>query len=169
MKENTLVFVAKVTGVHGVAGYLKVWSFDGTIDIFRQDQFIQLKTEKGTGTWYQVQKTTPYKKGILLVLKGVETRDQAETLVRQDIFINRDDLPELEKNTYYWQDLLGLVVIDQNRGNIGKIDSIFSTGAHDVLVVKNKNQETMVPLVESIVLSVNIKDRTIDIDLPEGL
>lgn len=169
MKENTLVTVGKVTGVHGLAGNLKIWSFDGTFDIFCEGRSIQLKPENGTGVWYQIKKMTPYKKGVLLILEDIEDRDQAQALVGQDILMDRADLPKLEENTYYWQDLLGLDVIDQHKKNIGKIDSIFSTGAHDVLVVKNKSREIMVPLVEAIVLSVNIKDRTVDIDLPEGL
>jgi 16S rRNA processing protein RimM len=48
MKENTLVTVGKVTGVHGLAGNLKVWSFDGTTDIFREGRSVQLKAEKGS-------------------------------------------------------------------------------------------------------------------------
>lgn len=169
MKENTLVTVGKVTGVHGLAGNLKVWSLDGSVDIFREGRSVQLKSEKGTGIWYQIQKMTPYKKGVLLVLEGIEDRDQAQALVPYDILMKREDLPEPEEDTYYWQDLLGLDVMDQNRGNIGKVDSIFPTGAHDILVVKNENMETMVPMVGSIILSVNIKDRMIDINLPEGL
>ena len=85
----------------------------------------------------------------------------------QDILINRDQLPEPEKDSWYWQDLIGLDVFDDEKKFIGSVKEIFPTGAHDMLVVMNHNRETLVPMHRHFVKSVDMDKKAIVITLPE--
>ena len=84
-----------------------------------------------------------------------------------DIIMERDQLPEPEEDTWYWQDLIGLDVIDRQRGCIGRITNIFPTGANDVLVVTGDKGETLVPMHRNFVESVDLEKNTMKTDLPE--
>jgi len=101
------------------------------------------------------------------MLDGIEHRDQAEPLVGCDILIHRDQLPEPEADTWYWEDLYGMDVFDHQRGFIGKIIRIFPTGANDILVVKAGNTETLVPMQKHFVASVDIQANILKTTLPE--
>ncbi|THB74404.1 MAG: 16S rRNA processing protein RimM [Desulfobacteraceae bacterium] len=179
MEKSSLIAIGKVTGVHGLGGNLKVISFSDSLEPFQKGSRVALESppEQRDQTWntdeseqwYHIQKASPYKKGILLVLEGVDNRNKAEALIKKEIFIKKDDLPELEEDTFYWQDLLGLEVIDRTRGSLGIIDHIFPTGANDVLVVKRGDVETLVPVIPAVILSVDIPNNQMEIDLPEGL
>ncbi len=160
--------IGRVTGVHGLNGNLKVWSFADSIDTFCQGRSVLLKTaEEEQGERFIILSTLPHRKGVILSLKGIDSRELAEDLVGKEIFIERDQLPEPEENTWYWEDLLGLDVIDHQKGFIGRITHIFPTGANDVLVVTDKDKETLVPMHEHFVASVDIGKKTLQTTLPE--
>lgn len=167
MSKTSSFTIGKVTGVHGLGGNLKVWSFADSIDTFCQGKIVLLKLENNEGAPYTILKAQPHKKGILLTLDGVNTRELAEDLVGCDIVIGRDQLDEPEEDTWYWQDLYGLDVFDHHKGFIGKITQIFPTSANDVLVIEDKGKETLVPMHKNFVESVDIENNTLKTTLPE--
>ena len=101
-------------------------------------------------------------------LSGIDDRDMADALIGKQILVRRSRLPEPEENAWYWEDLYGLTVIDQVSGDLGTIDTIISTGAHDVLVVKNKGKELLIPMHRQFVMSVDIENSVVVTRLPEG-
>lgn len=175
MTEKVLFTIGEVIGVHGLEGKLKVRSYADSIEAYKPGFNVKLeysKSKKDDGAWYEILKSSHHKKGILLSLKGVEDINLAESLKGKEILIKREDLPGLEENTYFWQDLIGLKVFDKKRGLLGKINNVFPTGANDVFVVKSAKddkKEVLVPAIESVIIAVNIKEGTMEIDLPEGL
>ncbi len=167
MNKATLFTIGKVTGVHGLNGNLKVWSFADSVDTFAPGTSILLKAEDEQGRMFTILQALPHKKGIILSLEGVDSRTLAQDLIGKEIIIDRDQLSEPEKDTWYWQDLLGMNVFDHQKGFIGKITDIFPTGANDVLVVVDKDQETLVPMNKNFVESIDIEKKTMLTTLPE--
>lgn len=159
--------IGKVTGVHGLGGNLKVRSFAESVDTFCPGRSVLVKAQEEEGKSYKILQASPHQKGILLVLEGIDSRSLAEGLVGKEILIDRDQLPEPEEGTWFWQDLIGLDVVDHIKGFIGKITDIFPTGANDVLVVTDKDRETLVPMHKLFVESVDIEKKTVSTTLPE--
>ena len=166
--EKTLFTLGQVTGVHGLKGFLKIRSFAGSVATFRQGLDLVVRRTGKTDQLYEVVKASPHKKGALLLLSGVD-RDVAETLVGAELLVDRDVLPEPEEDAYYWVDLIGLRVIDQALGFLGRIDSVIETGSNDVFVVKGGEREVLVPGLASVVVRVDLENGEMIIDLPEGL
>ncbi len=167
MDKTSLFTIGKVTGVHGLNGNLKVWSFADSIDTFSPGRKVLLQTKKDLSQPFDILKALPHKKGILLSLKGIDSRTLAENLVGSDILINRDQLPEPEEGTWYWQDLLGLDVFDATKGFIGKVKEVFPTAAHNILVVVDNKNETLVPMHKHFIKSIDAE--AIQVNLPEDL
>lgn len=168
MNKTASFTIGKVTGVHGLNGTLKVASFAESVDTFQEGRTIVVKNREEEGRPYLILHASPHKQGVLLNLEGIENRDQAEGLVGKKIHIDRDQLPEPEKDTWYWQDLMGLDVVDHIKGYLGKITHIFPTGAHDVLVITDNDKETLVPMHKYFVESVDVDTHTVRTTLPEA-
>ena len=160
--------IGKVTGVHGIKGFVKVHSFSRSLESFSPGKTLRLGDGEGQGAWYTIVKASPHKKGLLVLFKGVD-RNHAETLVGKELLMSRSDLPPPEEGTYYWQDLVGLAVTDKTRGVIGVVDHLFATGSNDVIVVKAGDKETLVPALAWVVIDVDLEGKTMLVDLPEGL
>ena len=172
MNKAASFTIGRVTGVHGLNGNLKVWSFAESIDTFCPGKIVLLKSEEALesmGKPYTILKALAHKKGILLTLSGIDNRNLAEELVGKEILIDRDQLPEPTEDTWYWQDLLGLDVFDHQKGFIGKITDIFPTGANDMLVVMDKTRETLVPMHKHFVESIDIEKNAVKTTLPPEL
>jgi 16S rRNA processing protein RimM len=166
MNKTTSFTIGKVTGVHGLGGNVKVWSFAESEETFSPGTSVLLKLEEEKGKLYTILKVLPHKKGVILSLEGVNTINLAEDLVGKEILIDRDQLPEPDEDSWFWEDLLGLDVIDHQKGFIGKVTDIFPTGSNDVLVVKDKEKETLVPMHKNFVETVDLDKKTMTITLP---
>jgi 16S rRNA processing protein RimM len=178
MGKEHLLTIGKVTGVHGLKGNLKVWSFAESVDTFGRGRQIRLKSEQEkTGEEYTILTASARKKGVLISLNHVDTVELAQQLIGCEILISKDQLPEIEEDAWYWQDLYGLTVIDNSLGKLGTIDRIFPTNANDMLVVVDKDtpdknikgdSEILIPMHEHFVESVDLDARIVTTTLPDG-
>jgi len=173
--SDTWLIIGKVTGVHGLGGNLKVWSWAQSPDTFTQGLTVVLKNEGESldlGREYIIIKTGRYKKGVLLTLEGVNTREASEALVGKLVLVDKNNLPDLDEDTWYWQDLIGLTVVDACEGELGKVEHLFPTGADDILVVTDKTpqgkQEVLIPMNAVFIKDINVDDGVITTELPEG-
>ncbi|MGB9439739.1 MAG: ribosome maturation factor RimM, partial [Desulfobacterales bacterium] len=118
---------------------------------------------------YEIKWVKPHTGTPLLALKGISNRDQAKTLIGAELFIPQSELPELDEDTYYWRDLIGIEVYTQTEEFLGRIESIIETGSNDVYVVKRDEKEVLIPALEAVVLEIDLGHNRMLVDLPEGL
>ena len=90
-------------------------------------------------------------------------------MIGAELFIPQTELPELDEDTYYWFELIGIEVYTTQGDYLGRITSIFPTGSNDVYVVKDNKQEMLIPALESVVLDIDLDLKRMRVDLPEGL
>jgi len=103
-------------------------------------------------------------KGLIARLDGVEDRDQALALTGAAITAHRRQLPDLPDGEYYWADLEGLTVINQDGVELGQVKRVIATGANDVLLVQG-NKERLVPFTTGHhVLGIDIDAGLIRVD-----
>lgn len=100
--------------------------------------------------------------GALWVAKfaGIDDRTAAEGLDGRYVAAPREALPATEDGEYYWSDLVGLTVLNDQGEDLGRVDSLLETGANHVLVVHQpvagKTVERLLPFVEAVVGEVDL-------------
>ena len=95
---------------------------------------------------------------LLLAFLGIEDRDEALKLRNQMVYVRTEDAPDLPDGDYYHHQLLGLRVIDESSQPVGVLVEIIETGANDVFVVKPESGPSiLLPVIESVILSVNLE------------
>ena len=102
-------------------------------------------------------------KGVIAQLEGVGHCDQARALIGTEIAVRRADLPPAEPGTYYWDDLIGLKVVNLEGVEFGTVSHLFETGANDVVVVQGE-RERLIPYTRDAVKSVDLKSRVMRVD-----
>ena len=169
MNNDKNVFVGKVSSPHGIKGWLKVISYTDPIENILSYKEWFIINEGDSKKTFSIEDSRIQGKKIIVKLDGIEDRDSAEDLKNKEILVSRIDLPKLEENTFYWNDLLDLSVLDQKGKQIGKVDSLFETGSNDVLVIVNENKERfLVPFImEEVIRKVDLVKEFISIDWPE--
>lgn len=160
--------VGQIVNVHGFKGEVKVYPLSNDIERFKQLK--QVYVEKGEElNSYEVQSIKYLKNTVVLKLKGVDTEEQANSLRNCYVKVERQKAVKLPKDNFFICDLIECEVHDINGVLLGTIIDVMQTGSNDVFVVKKGNKEILIPALKSIVKEVNIEDRKIKVELPEGL
>jgi len=165
--ENDLLVIGKVASAYGLRGWFHVYSYtDPITNILDYKSWFIGKDDH----WqqYVIEEGRAHGKGVVVRLQSFTDRDQAESLKGADIAINRSKLPALEKDEFYWVELVGLEVVTLKGEKLGRVDSILETGANDVLVIKGE-QEHLVPYVKNeFIKEVDLKNGEILVDWDPG-
>jgi 16S rRNA processing protein RimM len=157
--EKNFISVGKISGVFGVKGWLKIFSFTNPRENILGYSSWSLK--KGDETRVvEIIDGHLQSKAVIAQIKGVSDRDQAASLMNWDIFITPEQLPEAAEGEYYWSDLIGLKVETTLGVQLGTIESLLETGANDVLVVQG-DRERVIPFLQKTVIT--------EIDLATGI
>ena len=148
---DTLVTVGRISGVYGVKGWLRIYSHTEPRDNILNYNPWQLRLADG---WRSVELLDgrPQGKGVIAYLAGCDDRDQAARWVDTEIAVRRSQLPATQAGEYYWRDLIGLRVVTLDGEELGTVDHLLETGAHDVLVVQGQ-RERLIPYVLGDVIS----------------
>jgi 16S rRNA processing protein RimM len=102
-------------------------------------------------------------KAIIAKIDGIENIDEAKKMIGIDIYIEKSQLPKLAEDEHYFVDLVGLEVFNKNNEMLGTAASLFSNGAHNVLVVEGEKQY-LIPYLKPFLLKVDIKNKKIFMD-----
>jgi 16S rRNA processing protein RimM len=121
---------------------------------------------KQSGNWQprQVAEGKRHGKGVVARLADCTDRDQALSLMDVEIGISREQLPDPAPGEYYWGDLQGLEVVNQNEESFGRVDHLIETGANDVLVVKGERERLIPFVLEQVVTRVDLDAGVIQVD-----
>lgn len=169
---SNLVDVGRISGVHGVQGWVKIHSYtEPQANLFSYGPW-WLKTARGVKP-VEIDDSRPHGKGFVAHIKGVDDRDTAAIYSGVGIAVEKSQLPDLGEADYYWYQLEGLRVISRWQGrdvDFGRVARILETGANDVLVIAPDadsidQTERLVPYVPGqFVLSVDLEAGRIEVE-----
>jgi 16S rRNA processing protein RimM len=162
--DTEYIIVGKIGAPYGIKGWLKITSYTESIpDILDY------------GPWYlednqswkliEVEDGRTHGKGIVAKIKGFNTPEAARILTGKTIAINRSQLPKLNQQEYYWSDLKGLTVINQQNEVLGVVIYLIATGSNDVLVIKGeKEKEFAIPYLPEVVTRIDLAEKVMHVN-----
>lgn len=168
---NSRLVIGKITAAHGVRGEVTV--FPLTDDARR---FLKLKdvflcnedTENESAI--TIKNARIDRDRVLVKFEDCEDRDKAESYKGRFISIDRKDAVKLKEGSFFIEDLKGLNVTDDNRGELGSIKDVYKSGPkHIVMVQRSGKQDLLVPFAKEIFYDVRPEDGVVKCCLPEGL
>jgi len=125
------------------------------------DEVVWLSADGFGPTAVQVDRWQDKSGKLLISLTGITSPQLARGLTHMELLVPGDWLPELEEGEEYVYQLIGMRVIDEERGELGRIAHVFETGANDVWVVQGGAQEELIPAVRDFVLDVDHDNRVV--------
>jgi len=157
------IAVGRVSGLYGVQGWVKLYSFTEPRDRLLEYEPLMLGKDEA---WRPVKlaEGRVHGKGLVGRFEDITDRDQAAGLVGLELAVLRSQLPEAAADEVYWVDLMGLAVVNTQGESLGRVERLLETGANDVLVVKG-DRERLIPFARGpIVKQVDLVAGTIVVD-----
>lgn len=165
MKKDFLE-AGKIVTTHGIRGEVKIMPYTDSPDLLAEfDRLFIGKNHEEVN----IERSRVFKNTVIAKIEGVDTPEAAEKLRNKVLYMHRDDL-ELDDDTYFIQDLIGLEVRDADTQQIyGTIADVMQTGANDVYVIKGENREYLIPAIADVVVSTDIDGGIMTIRPLDGL
>ena len=167
-QNEGLVAVAKVVKPRGIKGEVACdlltdfpERFDGLEDVIAVLDDSTRRELKIEDHWFQQGR-------LVLKFAGVDSMDDAEPLRNADICVTETQAVELEEGEFFDCQLAGCEVETIQGVEIGTVSELMRTGGTEILVVKGE-KEYLIPFAEAICVEVDIENKRITVDPPEGL
>lgn len=167
--DREWVVLGKIGRVHGLKGWLKLISFTSPIENILDYTRFQASIG-GRSIELELDEHRRQSKALLVHFKGYDDPEAARLLTGAEITIANEALPPLQTGEFYWHQLEGLKVVNQQEQDFGRVSHLLETGANDVLVVKADSEsiddrERLIPyLVDSVVVEIDLQKQTIRVD-----
>jgi len=170
------IVVGKVNGVYGVKGWVKVFSYTEPREgIIEYKPWYLKQSGVNQGQWQEVrlEQGKRHAKTVIAKLEGFDDRNESMVLTGATIGIDPASMDASRDDVYYWRDLIGLRVINQQGIELGIVEKLIETGANDVLVVaagdKENTRERLIPwTLDDAVIEVNLEQGHILVEWDEA-
>jgi 16S rRNA processing protein RimM len=163
--NNKRLLIGQINGLFGVQGWVKLFSYAHPRKNILSYQPWHIKVD-GVWTTLDIVKGREQGKTIVAQLKDVVDREDSRRYIGVELYIEKSQLPQLAQGEYYWDELTGLEVINNQGIILGTISYLVDTGANNVMVVNGK-KEHWVPYIEPFLISIDMDKRQILVDWDE--
>ena len=167
--QDEMVCIGRVSKPHGTRGELRIISYSDFPERFKDLQSVLVKTARELKEM-RVEGARFHNRQVLLKFEGIDSMDEAERIKGALLMVDEKDVFPLPEGHYYHFQLLGLTVVDNERGELGTLAEIIETGANDVYVVNSPRfGEVLIPVIPQVVLDIDLALRRIQVSLLPGL
>lgn len=166
--DDMFVLIGKVAKPHGLRGEIKLHAFsDKPETLLQYSQVVLVDNSGQLSPALNIEKSRLQGKMVVFKLETINDRDGAEAIQGKGVLLDSKDLPVVGEDEYYWYQLYDVPVYTKAGRELGRVSNIFSNGAQDIMVVKDRHQEYLIPILDTIIKE-HSKERIV-IDPPPGL
>lgn len=158
------VLLAQVGAPHGIQGEVRVKPFG---DPEMLDQYGKLET--AAGEKLKITRMRAQKTMLIVKFQNVNSREDAEKLRNENLFVDREKLPEPDEEEFYIADLIGMQVVNDTGQVIGTIKDVPNFGADDLLEIEPSSGAATyyLPFTQDVVPEINFERGQVIIHPPK--
>ena len=169
MNKADCFYLGKIAKLHGYKGEVSLFlDVTNPQDYAGLDAvFIDINTQL---TPFFIESIKLKNNGFAAVrLEGVNDEITAKRILRKDVYLPSEILPELKGNNFYDHEVEGFKVIDSVHGDIGLLESVVDFKVNPLLQIMKGDKEILVPLLEGVITKVDRNNKELHIVTPDGL
>ena len=164
-----LVAVAKIVKTRGLRGEASANVLTDFPERFENLETVFAVRADGSREELKIENFWFQKGRIILKFAGVDSIEAAETLRGAEICVPETEAVELEEDEYFDWELKDCTVETVEGEQIGRVKEMMRTGGTEILVVEGAEKEYLIPFAETICTEVDVENKLIRVDTPEGL
>lgn len=137
-EPDDVIVIGRFARTYGVQGWIKLISFTEPSDNILTYTNWLIRHQQQAWKPFEVEEVKCHGQGIIAKISGFDTPETVKYYTNAEVGIRRDDFPSLDPETVYLCDLPGYQVNNQSGEFLGTVESVFHSGAHDILNVKDQ-------------------------------
>ena len=117
-----------------------------------------------------VEKSQLHKSNLLrLKFDDINNEEDAEALLKSDLYLPLDLLPKLEGDKFYFHEIINFQLVDENFGYVGIIRGVNDSTAQALFEVDREGIEILIPINDDFIKKIDRVNKNITVNTPEGL
>ena len=166
--EHPILIVGRLGKAHGIRGWQYLQSFTSPPEnLFDYRPWhLQHKTQPH---WFLLETVEwrEYRGGFLVRLPKISAPESARDMIGTHIGVSKAALGEAQEDEYFWHELIGCTVVNQQGIQLGRIEQLFETGAHPVMVVEGGEKSHLIPFTRAFALTVDLPKKEVQVNWME--
>lgn len=168
MQKDDCFYFGKVIKTHGIKGGISIRiDADNPAD-YKEINMLLIEINKSLIPYFITEKSFHSNKAYLNLV-DIDSVEKAAELAGSNIFLPLELLPKLKGNQFYFHEVGGYKVVDLVHGELGKIEKVLEYPSQAVFQLFIDGKEVLIPIHDEVILKVDRRSKTIEIDAPEGL
>ncbi|WP_299777831.1 ribosome maturation factor RimM [uncultured Formosa sp.] len=169
MKKEECFFLGKIVKKYSFKGELLIKLDTDEPELFEDMDSVFIDLRNNLVPFF-IESSQLHKSELLRIkFEDVDTEADADALMKSDLYLPLDFLPELEGNKFYFHEIIGFTVEDINFGKVGTIQSINDSTAQALFEIDRDGIEILIPMNDEFISKVDKPNKTIFVETPEGL
>ncbi|MFC5448314.1 ribosome maturation factor RimM [Paenibacillus aestuarii] len=168
--SEKLYTVGKIVNTHGIRGELKIIPETDFPERFAKGSELIIVDAHNKQTPVTVGTSRLHKNMYIVQFTQHSNINDVEKFKGSLLKVEGKFQQPLEEGEYYYHEIIGCKVITEEGEELGLIKEVLTPGANDVWVVAlPKGKELLLPVIDDVILDVNVADKTIRVHVMEGL
>lgn len=169
MRKEECFYLGKVTSKYSFKGEVLLKLDTDEPEIYEEMESVFVELGKNLVPFF-ITKSQLHKSSLLRVaFEDVDDEPTAESLIGKAVYLPLTMLPELSGNQFYYHEVIGFSMVDDNHGDIGIIQSVNDAASQVLFEVLKGDVQLLVPLSDDIIQRIDRKLKTVYVVTPEGL
>ncbi|WP_452597717.1 ribosome maturation factor RimM [Pontimicrobium sp. MEBiC01747] len=169
MNKQDCFFLGKIVKKYSFKGELLAKLDTDEPELYKdlESVFVYLK---GALIPFFIESAQLHKSELLRIkFEDVDTEEDADALMKCELYLPLDFLPELEDDKFYFHEIIGFKVEDKNFGTVGTITGVNDSTAQSLFEIDRDGIEILIPMNDEFISKVDKTNKTIFVNTPEGL
>lgn len=168
MNINDAFYIGYITKTRGLKGELQLY-FDFSDYTELEWDVIFVEIDKKLVPYFLKSIKLQHNSTAYLLLEDVDHIDKTTELIKKRVYLSKDKMPERDEDDFRYTDFVGYFVRDEQEGDVGEIIDVQEMPQQFIAVVDFSGKELMFPLSEDLILAVDGENKTVEVNLPNGL
>jgi len=169
MQKEKCFYLGKIVKKYSFKGEVLVKLDTDEPEFFTKMESVFVEQHKNLIPFF-ISKSSLHKSELLRVkFEDVNSETEADSLIGASLFLPLEFLPELSGNRFYYHEIIGFTAEDVSFGEIGIITGVNDSTSQALFEIEHKGKEVLIPINDHFIKNVDRSNKTILLDVPEGL
>ena len=168
MTKDKCFYVGKIVKTHGLKGEVTLRIDNEQFDDIEELNYFLLDVNEQLIPYF-IEDIAYHSNKAFVLFQDLKTLEAANQFVGKSAYLPLDLLPEKEGNDFYSHEVVGYLVVDEEKGEIGNVNEIIEYPTQSIIQIINDGKEILIPIHDDILKDVNRDEKKIYIKAPNGL
>ena len=168
MKKEDCYFLGKITRRHGLQGNVFLKLDTDQPEMYNKLDSVLIEIN-GLLVPFFIAKQSWSKNDTLIISFKNPTEQLVDQAIGRDVYLPLSTLPKLSGNKFYYHEVIGFEIREEDGKTCGNIVSINDQTAQNYFILDLAGKEIIIPIIKDWILEVNREEKFIQMFLPEGL